>query len=207
MEKWKVPACFKCNQDYGKLEEDLLWRLGLSVDPTEQASLGVTDKVLRSVKPALAESPKDAKARQNKLKKILAQLSIVSSPPPRGLLPNFGLIPGLQYPEIVQIPIDDDALVRLGQKVIRGLTYIATAAMIDPYYAISIYFLEDDKGADFVSLVKQRGVVHEKGPGITVAHATSDEGGLSSLWYIEIWGKLKMYGTVIPAHLKKVEAA
>ena len=51
IEKWKIPSCPRCNREYGKLEEDLLWRLGLSVDPKDQKSLGITNKVLRSTKP------------------------------------------------------------------------------------------------------------------------------------------------------------
>jgi hypothetical protein len=106
-----------------------LWRLGLSIDPAEQASLGVSQRVLRSVKPEFAKSPKDAVARRRKLERIMKQLKVVTKLPVVGVLPNFGPIPGLKYPAIVQIPIDNEALEKLGQKIIRGLTYISTSSL------------------------------------------------------------------------------
>ncbi|MDD5467983.1 MAG: hypothetical protein PHS96_09255 [Anaerolineales bacterium] len=198
IEKWKIPCCPECNAYYGKLEEDLLWRLGLCIDPTEQASLGVTDRVLRSVKPEFAKSAKDAAARKRKLERIISQLQVVTKLPEVGVLPNFGLIPGLNYPAIVQIPIDSAALEKLGEKIIRGITFISTNKLIGHSYSINVYFLEDEKGRDFVTLVKTRGATHETGPGIKVSYAFTDEGGAASLWYIEIWGRLKLYGAVVP---------
>ena len=198
IEKLKIPSCTKCNAEYGKLEEDLLWRLGLSIDPTEQASLGVSDKVLRSVKPEFAKSPKDAAARKHKLERIMKELMVVSKLPDVGILPNFGLIPGLKYPMLVQIPIEHPAIEKLGQKIVRGFTYISTGQFIDHTYSINIYFLEDEKGRDFVSLVQTHGATHKAGPGIKVSYAFTDEGGAASLWYIKIWGRLKLYGAVVP---------
>ena len=190
IEKWKIPTCAECNGNYGRLKEDLLWRLGLCVDPVEQASLGVTDKVLRSIKPEFAKSPRDATARRRKLEKIIKQLKIVRRLPQAGVLPNFGLIPGLDYPAIVEIPIDSEALERLGQKIIRGMTFIATGQLIDESYSINLYFLEDEKGRDFVATVQAHGATTKSGPGIKVSYAFTDEGGAASLWYIEIWRRL-----------------
>ncbi len=173
-------------------------RLGLSIDPVEQASLGVSDKVLRSIKPEFAKSPKDAAARRRKLERIIRQLKVVTKLPQVGVLPNFGLIPGLKYPALVQIPIDHIALEKLGQKIIRGLTYISTGQFIDHTYSINVYFLKDEKGRDFVTVVQAHGVTHEAGPGIKVSYTFTDEGGAASLLYIEIWARLKLYGAVVP---------
>jgi hypothetical protein len=198
IEKWKIPTCAKCNADYGRLEEDLLLRLGLSVDPAEQASLGVSGKVLRSIKPEFAKSPKDAAARRRKLERIVGELTVVTKLPQVGVLPNFGLIPGLKYPALVQIPIEHLALEKLGQKIIRGLTYISTGQFIDNSYSINVYFLEDENGREFVALVQANGATNEAGPGIKVSYAFTEEGGAASLWYIEIWARLKLYGVVVP---------
>jgi hypothetical protein len=207
LEKWKIPACATCNGEYSRLEEDLLWRLGLSIDPAEQASLGITDKVLRSVKPEYADSPKDAEARRNKLAKIIRQLTLYDAPPPSGVLPNFGMIPGLEYPAIVAIPVPSDSLIRLGQKIIRGLTFMETGALITEDFAIRVYFLDDHKALGYAELVKSRGATQAVGPGVQVTHARSDEGGLSSLWYIEIWARLKMYAVVLPVDMIQEQAA
>ena len=49
IEKWQIPACEVCNTELGKIEENLLVKLGLCLDPKELASLGIPDKVLRAL--------------------------------------------------------------------------------------------------------------------------------------------------------------
>ena len=88
----------------------------MSIDPSEQASLGVSDRVLRSVKPEFAKSPKDAEARRRKLERIIRQLKVVNKLPEVGVLPNFGLIPGLKYPVPVQIRLIMQLLKNLDKK-------------------------------------------------------------------------------------------
>ena len=131
IEKWKIPSCPRCNREYGKLEEDLLWRLGLSVDPKDQKSLGITNKVLRSTKPEYASNERDKTLRTEKLKRIVKQLTKYDKIPEKGILPNFGPQPNLRYDQFVTIPIDEESLVRLGQKIIRGITYLFNKSFID----------------------------------------------------------------------------
>jgi hypothetical protein len=40
IEKWTIPACFQCNNEYGEIEQDLLIRLGLCIDPQSPGALG-----------------------------------------------------------------------------------------------------------------------------------------------------------------------
>jgi hypothetical protein len=179
------------------LEEDLLWRLGLSVDPKDQKSLGITDKVLRSTKPIFARNEHDRKRRTAKLKSIVEQLRMFQSPPEKGILPNFGPQANLQYDQYVTIPIYEESLVKLGRKIIRGITYLFNNSFIDDQYTINVYLVEDHKAQDVVKMIETYGVTHHRGPGVIVKYAISEEGGLSSLWLIEIWGKLKLYGVVL----------
>jgi|SRR5687767_9626366 len=195
--KWKIPSCTRCNNDYSKLEEDLLWRLGLSIDPEDQKSLGISNKVLRSTKPIYAKNKRDSKLRAAKLKRIVEQLMIFRSIPEKGLLPNFGPQPNLRYDQYVTIPIDEETLVKLGQKIIKGITYLFNKSFIDDQYTINVYLVEDHNAQEVVQTIEKYGVTHHRGPGVLVKYAMSNEGGLSSLWLIEIWGKLKLYGVVL----------
>lgn len=197
LEKWKIPSCPRCNKEYGKLEEDLLWRLGLSVDPKNQKSLGITARVLRSTKPIYAKNERDRKLRSAKLKSIVKQLMFFRNPPQDGILPNFGPQPNLQYDQYVTIPIDEESLVKLGRKIIRGTTYLFNKSFIDNQYAINVYLIEDHKAQEVVKLIETYGETRHRGAGVVVKYAMSDEGGLSSLWLIEIWGRLKLYGVVL----------
>src|SRR5260221_632007 len=40
MEKWQIPSCVACNDRYGRLERDLIGRLGLALDANNPASAG-----------------------------------------------------------------------------------------------------------------------------------------------------------------------
>jgi hypothetical protein len=198
IEKWKIPSCLKCNHEYGKLEEDLLWRLGLSVDPKDQKSLGITDKVLRSTNPKYAKNERDRLMRAAKLASIVKQLKVSNSVPQKGLLPNFGPQANLHYNGYVAIPISEENIVKLGQKIVRGITYIYNNALITEDYSINVYVIEDYKAQEVLKTIETFGVVQDRGPGIVVKYALTSEGGLSSLWYIEIWGRFKLYAVVIP---------
>jgi len=197
IEKWKIPSCTRCNREYGKLEEDLLWRFGLSIDPEDQKSLGISNKVLCSTRPIFAKNERDRKHRAAKLKNIVEQLMLPNFPE-KGVLPNFGPQPNLRYDQNVTIPINEESLAKLGQKIIRGITYLFNNSLIDNRYNINVYLIEDHKAREVVKTIETYGEIHDRGPGIVVKHAMSDEGGLSSLWFIEIWGKLRLYGVVFP---------
>jgi len=198
IEKWKIPSCLKCNREYGKLEEDLLWRLGLSIDPKEKKSLGITDKVLRSTNPKYAKNEHDRRMRAAKLASIAKQLTITNHVPQKGLLPNFGPQPNLHYNGYVAIPISEENIVKLGQKIVRGITYIYNKAFITEDYRINVYVIEDHRAQEVLKTIEAFGVAQNRGPGIVVKYAMTSEGGLSSLWYIEIWGRFKLYAVVIP---------
>ena len=36
--KWKIPSCIKCNDDYGRIEKDLMIRIGLCLNPGNPSS-------------------------------------------------------------------------------------------------------------------------------------------------------------------------
>ena len=71
-------------------------------------------------------------------------------------------------------------------------------SLIDNQHTINVYLIEDHKAQEVVQTIEAYGVTRHRGPGIVVKYAMSDEGGLSSLWLIEIWGKLKLYAVVLP---------
>ena len=71
LEKWQMPSCERCNADYGRLEEDLLLRLGLCISDSARESLGIGTKVVNALDPSRAKSPRDARIRLAKAKKIL----------------------------------------------------------------------------------------------------------------------------------------
>lgn len=196
LEKWKVPACLKCNRAFGKLEEDLLWRFGLCLDPDKQISSGISAKVRRAIDPRFAKNDRDRKHREAKRVSILRQLIEYDSVPTEGIFPNFGPQPSLHYDGYGAIPILPDNLISFGQKIVRGVTYIIDNSFIDERFRINIYIVEEHKAGEVLRLIEEHGEIHHRGPGIKVARAVDQ--GVLSLWLIEIWSRLRMYATVVP---------
>jgi hypothetical protein len=199
IEKWKIPACSQCNKKFGKLEEELLLCLGLCVDPQEQKSLGINDKVLRAINPLYAKNDRDKKFREAKRRRIIEQLRIYDTVPKKGILPNFIPYPSKKHNGYAFINIPEDYLFKLGEKIVRGITYLSNKVFLDETYNIKVDFIENNKAEAVAKTIEKQGVTNNIGPGILVKYAiTSDR--VLSLWLIEIWGKLKMYVTVIKSH-------
>src|SRR5215831_14208690 len=49
VQRWTAPACPKCNRKFGALENDLLIRLIMCVDPTKEAVAGLKAKAMRAM--------------------------------------------------------------------------------------------------------------------------------------------------------------
>lgn len=66
LEKWQVPACTKCNRDYGRLEEELLLLIGTCLSNERLESLGIGTKVVNAVDPSRGRNEKDESIRLRK---------------------------------------------------------------------------------------------------------------------------------------------
>jgi hypothetical protein len=122
-------------------------------------------------------------------------------PPSRGVLPNFGPRRGVPYPHYSAISIPAAALHRLGEKIVRGITYLATTgSLIDQRYLIETHVVED-ANIEVVAIdafVASKGVQYARGPGIAVTRAPAVDDPLIALFHIEIWGRLRLRASVVP---------
>ncbi|WP_200255411.1 hypothetical protein [Thiococcus pfennigii] len=66
LEKWKIPTCKNCNDEYGRMEDDLGIILSTSIDPKSAKAAGVWKKTLRALDPSQGKTNKDRKARAKK---------------------------------------------------------------------------------------------------------------------------------------------
>ena len=203
MEKWQVPSCIECNKEYGKIEEDLLTRFGLCLDPDHPDTEDVVKRMLRSMKPEYGRNPRDRRVRGGKQRKILGKTITFQELPSYGILPNFGPVcepdPGLDGH--VGILVSKYSLERLAEKIVRGATFIENGIYIDGSYEFGIYFLEDGDAAHIVEMIDKFGVQLGRGPGLLIRRAVIPEDKQSGLYVIEIWGVVKLYVAVMPKEL------
>jgi len=197
LEKWKVPACQDCNSSNGKVEHGLLGRLGLCLEPDDLNSLGISHKVLRSLRAEYATSDKDREARERKRQKILGETVTLPSPTTQGLLPNFGAIPGIQYDEYHAITISEDMLTRYASKLVRGMSSVLDGVLLPLETHIGLYLLDPAKSKEVLALFEQRGEQYHRGPGIQVTRLVASDAP-ASIYHFEIWRRLQFFVSVGP---------
>ncbi len=197
VEKWKIPVCTPCNADYGKVEQDLLLRIGLCVDPHAVEAAGIPPKVLRSLNPAFAKDEKDRKARQRKREEMIAGFLAGNEVAAGAIYPGFGEKWGRSTEEQTAVRIPKSSVDRLTEKIIRGIGYIEDDRFIDFPYRVTIYPPAPVEVPQVSGLLEKFGAVHACGPGIVVRRAVVPEDGLSALYEVTIWGMFRSYGAVL----------
>ena len=196
MERWQIPSCENCNTEYSKIEDDLLQRLGMCVDPDSVAAGGIANKALRAVDSKCGRDEKDKEKRSRARHRLLGSVMPVSSLDIRGVLPDKSPQPISEESFGMLIPAE--ALKQIGNKFIRGITFIASGLYIDSQHEVSIFFAHEMDCQFITKMLNQYGKRYDNRPGILIEYAPCQDDPQSGLYYIEIWNKVYMYGTVTP---------
>jgi hypothetical protein len=195
IEKWKIPVCEPCNKEHGVREQDLMILIGLCIDRHAIEAAGIVPKVLRSLIPDLAKNEKDRRAREAKRTQVLKRLLKLSDFPSSAIYPGFEERWGRPPKQQIALPIAENSVRRLFEKIIRGLVYIEDGRFIEPPYTVDLY-LHEHQATEFASLLDKFGKVHACGPGIVVQRAVAREDGLWAVYKITMWGRFQTYATV-----------
>ena len=199
LEKWQIPSCVKCNKEYGRLEEDLLIRIGLTLDPTDERSRGIVDKALRAINPHHGRNARDRSRREARKRKLFRELLLGTKIPNEGRYPGLDRTWGQEPHELIGIPISPEHIDRLAKKVVRGIFYIEDELFIEPPYQIEFLALDDDGATPLRELLDRFGSEYAREPGIVVQRAVIPDDNISSVFEIDIWGQFKMFAFVLAA--------
>ena len=200
--KWQMPSCSDCNSKYGKIEEELLINIGLCVDPLDYESFGIADKVMRSINPIYGRNEKDSNLRQKRREKVVREAVNPAKMPIASIFPNFGFHAHTDPEEQLAVLVSDKNLKAIGEKLIRGITWVIDENYIDVDHQIKIYFFHEHLAGPFLEPINRYGKEYSLGPGIRILRAIAKEDPISGLYLIEIWKKLRMYGGVSPIKKK-----
>lgn len=199
LEKWQVPACKECNTKYSKVEGELLQKIGLCIAPDQLAALGIADKVLRSLNPKHARNAIDRRHREKSRDKVLQNLIPATHTPSESIVPGFGPWPGAELFEQYGIPVSKKSLNLLGEKLIRGFTYEMYARYIEADHKVSVWLAHEQHARQLIESIRHYGAEYHRGPGIKIGAAYTPEDPISGAFEIIIWGKLHLYGAILPA--------
>jgi len=196
LEKWEIPACERCNQVYGQLENDLLIRFGLCLDPGDPKSLGIPEKAYRAIDSSYGKNSEDSRLREAKTTKLLGETFMGSEIPRKGLYPNFDRTHGLPSEQQIGLLIKAESIARLTEKIVRGITFLEDGTFIEPPFTVNQYTLSDQRATPLISLLKTIGREYAREPGIVIIRATNQSNKVVALYAIEIWGRFKIYASV-----------
>lgn len=194
MEKWQIPSCIACNDRYGKLERDLIGRLGLALDAGNPASAGLAEKALRAINPEAAKNEGDAAARDARAKKILRETYKGED------LKEKNAVPGLEerwdrpLEEQLGIRIPEESLPAMTEKIIRGITFREDGVFIEPDEKIEFFLVNDADVKEVKEMLDRAGKEFKREPGLVVRRARSAGG---DLYEITFWDQFKTYATVV----------
>ncbi len=199
LEKWKIPSCRECNHEHSKNEGDLLIKLGMCIDPDDAMSAGIGEKALRATRASEGRDERDVARREATRRKLLSQVLEGDNIPRQAIYPGFGPQSEQAVQDQAALPISAKGLRRLAEKVVRGLIYLTDGRFVDAPFTLQTYVLDDVGAKPIREALAKYGTVFERGPGIKVTRAVTPEDGMSGFYEVEIWGRLKMYVSVMDA--------
>jgi hypothetical protein len=169
----------------------------MCIGPEEAAAAGIAEKALHSLDPNRAKSKKDRRAREKRCQELLAELTKFDTPP-ESSLPGFGVRPHLSYDNYLAIEIPEASMLQLGEKLVRGLTYLRVGRLIDHEHEIRIHVVREGAGDDVRALIHSTGSAVQRVPGLLIESAHLADSPEDSVWRITIWGRLVLFATVVP---------
>jgi len=188
----------------GKIENELLLKIGMCLPVFDPSSLGIAQKAMRSISPQCARNNHDAEQREKRRRKLAKGMIDPTIVPLSSIFPGFGFHEGCDPVQERAVTIAEDDLKAIATKIIRGTTWVIDRKYIEQDYEIGIYFVRDKRLFPFYRPLLRYGKTYTLGPGLTVVRAVADEDGVSSLYYLEFWQQVFMYGSV-SRHTEKKE--
>jgi hypothetical protein len=197
MERWKIPSCQTCNSAHGESENTLMSLVGLCLDPGSSQGAGIGAKAWRSMDPSSGKNPRDAASRAKKQRTLLAQMRELAERgvPRESIFPGFGPDAWPGEP-CSAIPVPKRAIDRLVEKIVRGITYVEDGNFIEDSHIIEPQYMHEDSASFLREQFKKSGKRFERKPGLVIDRCVAPEDGVSSIYRIEIWGRLCVYAFV-----------
>ncbi len=196
MEKWKVPSCYRCNKEYGIIEEDLLLHFGLCLNPHDENTKNIVEKARRSIDPKYGKNNKDKKARAKKRKKILKELIEYEKIPHESIFPNFGPHQNTDGKKQAGLLLRKEHIEKIAIKFVKGLIYFEYDKYLDEDYNLELHVMEKSSAIPFNELINKYGNELNRGPGFVVNKAVVPDDPRIGIYEILIWQKAILYVSV-----------
>jgi hypothetical protein len=194
-EKWKVDSCRFCNQTFGKIEQELLIRFGMCLDPHAAASASIVQKAMASINPELGKTERDKRARQALRGRIFRDIQQVETLPLKGVLPSFGCNWDRGSRSVILVPKRD--LHQIIRKWVRGLHHLMLGRLLPRSQRIDVFHVTDEVAHLAFHEIEPYASKHIRPPGVFVMQAAAQEGNRAETVYrFVLWDQFKVCASV-----------
>ena len=183
LEKWKIPSCKPCNDEYGRIEDDLGIILSTSINPRSAKASGIWAKTLRALNSAKGKTEKDKKARAKRKEKILSMIQRGSDIPDHGTYPGLGERWNRPEEQQTALFVPARLLQKLAEKIVKGLAFTEDEQLIDAEFDIEHHVMDGNYSTPFDEILTRFGEEHSRGPGINIVRAVTPEDGVSAFYF------------------------
>jgi len=197
LEKWKIPSCKSCNDEYGRMEEELGIILSACVNPKSARASGIWEKTLRALDPSHGRNEKDRRIRERKRQKLLGTMLTGDEIPGEGIYPGLGERWGRPRNEQAALLVPARYLRKLAEKIVKGLVFLEDGKLVDADTEIEHHVVSKEGAGPIEELLRKFGNKHSRGPGIEVVRAVTPDDGISAFYKISVWGEFVMYVSVL----------
>jgi len=171
----------------------------MCIDPNATASSGIVEKVLRGFNPAEGRDLRDSEIRDALRQKLQREALHGDEIIYEGIYPAFGVTAELEAipsNERMALRIPANGLAQLTEKIIRGIIYLKDNRFLEQPYQIEQYAMTEDSAGPVLALLEKHGVSFSREPGITVTRAVVPDDGITAIYRVEIWGRIRRYAFV-----------
>jgi hypothetical protein len=182
------------------MEDDLLFRLALCVDPHIPETAGIVQKALRSMKPEFAKDERDRAARAARAKKLRKEMLTGTDIPRDAVYPGLGERWGRPLDQGIAFHIPANSFRRLTEKIVKGIYFLEDKKFLEPPYTIDFYAVSDEGAQPVKELLDRFGRLYAREPGVVVRRMVPEDEPMSSIFEITIWAQFKMYASVLPGN-------
>jgi hypothetical protein len=179
------------------MEEDLLIRFGLCIDPRKPGASGLSKKALRALGIGVTGlSEKETRIRRALQDKILGKAKIYDERDEPHLIPGLGPHAGFPFKKQFQIEIPADNVYAVAKKILRGCEFwLANGRMVEPPYELEVFMPRETPselkphlkfGPDYL------------GPGCRIRRAVPVDDVKTTTYEIVIWDSWTLFFSILP---------
>jgi hypothetical protein len=193
VQRLTVPACAPCNQKFARVEEELFLRLGIALDSSNKGAKGLSSKARNRID---FENEPNTILKKVKEKAFLAVINDLRRFDPKTTLSGLGPLAGVR--SSLGIPLGNQRLITLGEKIGRGLEFKLRGQILYPPRKVEVYPVHMTDTLDpyykkWNELLKKQKKSMNMGSAFMVEWGVDPQNNETSLYRVRMWNHIDFW--------------